>query len=189
MTFGRERATFPAMKDASPFRTAVRIALVVAAVALALRIFSGVLPGGARIGKMPGSPAPAWELKGLDGAVVRSDDFAGKVVVLDFWATWCPPCRKEIPGFIALQKQYGDRGLAVIGVSLDEGGPDAVRGFVAKAGVNYAIVMGNEKIVRDFGGIEGIPTTFIIDREGRVVGKHVGYADKAAFEKAILPLL
>lgn len=133
-------------------------------------------------------PSPAWELKGVDGKTVKSSDFAGKVVILDFWATWCGPCRMEIPGFIELQKQYADKGLVVIGISLDQDGASAVKPFIEKMGINYPIVLGDEAVVSAFGGIEGIPTTFIIDRAGNIVRKHVGYAPKAEFEADIKPL-
>lgn len=133
-------------------------------------------------------PSPAWELKDVDDKTVKSSDFAGKVVILDFWATWCGPCRMEIPGFIELQKQYADKGLVVIGVSLDQDGASAVKPFAEKMGINYPIVLGDETIVSAFGGIEGIPTTFIIDRTGNIVRKHVGYASKAEFEADIKPL-
>lgn len=133
-------------------------------------------------------PSPAWELKDLDGKSVKSSDFAGKVVILDFWATWCGPCRMEIPGFIELQKQYADKGLVVIGVSLDQDGASAVKPFIEKMGINYPIALGDEAVVSAFGGIEGIPTTFIIDRAGNIVRKHVGYAPKAEFEADIKPL-
>jgi len=132
---------------------------------------------------------PAWELKDVDGKTVKSSDFDGKVVMLDFWATWCPPCKAEIPGFIELQKQYGEKGLVVIGVSLDEQGPDVVKPFMKQFGVNYPVVMGDAKIVQDFGGIEGLPTTFVIDRTGNIVASHIGYTSKEAFEKEITPLL
>lgn len=132
--------------------------------------------------------SPAWELKGVDGKTVKSSDFAGKVVILDFWATWCGPCRMEIPGFIELQKQYADTGLVVIGVSLDQDGASAVKPFVEKMGINYPIVLGDENVVSAFGGVEGIPTTFIIDRAGNIVRRHVGYASKAEFEADIKPL-
>jgi thiol-disulfide isomerase/thioredoxin len=135
------------------------------------------------------APSPAWELKGVDGKPVKSSDFAGKVVILDFWATWCGPCRMEIPGFIELQKQYADKGLVVVGVSLDQDGASVVKSFMDKTGINYPVVLGDETIVNAFGGVEGIPTTFIIDRDGRIVGKHVGYAPKAEFESEIKPLL
>lgn len=136
-----------------------------------------------------GKPAPAWELKDVDGKPVKSADFKGKVVVLDFWATWCPPCRAEIPSFVALQKQYGQDGLQVVGVSLDEKGPAVVKPFMKKMGINYPVVMGTPAVTDAYGGIEGIPTTFIIDREGRIVSRHTGLESKATFEKEIKPLL
>lgn len=133
--------------------------------------------------------APAWELKDVDGKTVKSSDFDGKVVILDFWATWCPPCKMEIPGFVELQKKYGDKGLVVIGVSLDEQGPGVVKPFMEQFAINYPVVMGDAKIVQDFGGIEGIPTTFVIDRKGNVISGHTGYAPKETFEKEVEPLL
>lgn len=137
----------------------------------------------------PAKTAPAWELKDVSGKTIKSSDFAGKVVVLDFWATWCPPCREEIPGFVELQKQYADKGLAIIGVSLDQGGPSVVKDFIKENHINYPIVMGDDAIVSAYGGIEGIPTTFIIDRDGNIAGQHVGFTPKEAFEAAIKPLL
>jgi len=134
-------------------------------------------------------PSPAWELKGVDGKLVKFSDFAGKVVILDFWATWCGPCRMEIPGFIELQKQYADKGLVVVGVSLDQDGASVVKTFMDKTGIIYPVVLGDETIVCAFGGVEGIPTTFIIDRNGRIVGMHVGYTEKTEFESEIKPLL
>ena len=91
--------------------------------------------------------APDWQLNDLNGKTVKFSDFRGKVVILDFWATWCIPCRIEIPHFVALQKQYGDKGLNVIGVSLDEQGPEIVKKFVKRLGVTYLIVIGNQKVV------------------------------------------
>lgn len=133
--------------------------------------------------------APAWELKDVNGKTVKASDFDGKVVILDFWATWCPPCKAEIPGFVELQKQYGDKGLVVIGISLDEQGSAVVKPFMKQFEMNYPVVMGDAKIVQDFGGMEGLPTTFIIDRTGNIVASHVGYAPKETFEKEITPLL
>ena len=112
--------------------------------------------------------APDWKLKNLEGKTVELSEFRGKVVILDFWATWCIPCRVEIPRFVELQKQYADKGPVVIGVSLDEQGPEVVKKFVKQFGVNYPVVIGNEKIA-DAYGIEGLPTTFVIDRHGRIV--------------------
>lgn len=135
------------------------------------------------------TPSPAWELKGVDGKTVKSTDFAGMVVILDFWATWCGPCRMEIPGFIELQKEYAKDGLAVVGVSLDQEGATVLKPFIEQMGINYPIVIGDENIVNAFGGVQSIPTTFIIDRSGQIVGKHVGYTAKAEFESEIKPLL
>lgn len=133
--------------------------------------------------------APAWELKDVEGKTVKSTDFAGKVVVLDFWATWCGPCRMEIPGFVELQNEHTGAGLVVIGVSLDDDATGVVKPFMKKMGINYPVVMGDERMTDVFGGIEGIPTTFIIDRSGRIVTKHVGSAPKDVFERDIAPLL
>lgn len=133
--------------------------------------------------------AADWTLKDLEGKEVKLSDFKGKVVILDFWATWCPPCRKEIPHFVELQKEYGDQGLAIVGISLDEGGAEAVKPFAEKYEINYAVVMGDQEVAMSYGGIEAIPTTFVIDKEGKIVSKHVGYADKETFEKEIKPLL
>ncbi len=137
-----------------------------------------------------GAPAPAWKLRDANGKTVSSTDFKGKVIVLDFWATWCPPCRAEIPGFIELQKEYGKDGLAIIGASVD--GADeiaAVKNFARKFDVNYPVVLADEETVRAFGGVDAIPTTFVIDREGRIVSRHLGFTEKADLEKEIKTLL
>ena len=133
--------------------------------------------------------APSWELQDANGKRIHSSDFKGKVVILDFWATWCPPCKAEIPGFIALQNEYGKKGLAVVGISVDEGGADIVKEVAQKLGMNYPVVLADDKTPQAFGGIEAIPTTFIIDREGRIVTKHLGFTEKDEFEKELKPLL
>jgi thiol-disulfide isomerase/thioredoxin len=138
-------------------------------------------------GTLGSSKAPVWELKDPNGKLVKSSDFDGKVVILDFWATWCPPCKAEIPGFIDLQKKYGEKGLVVVGVSVDEQGSSVVKQFMKEFAMNYPVVMGNLKMMQDFGGT-GVPTTFIIDRSGKIVSKHVGLASKETFEKEITPL-
>lgn len=135
------------------------------------------------------TPAPDWKLTDLNGKPVKFSDFRDDVLIVDFWATWCVPCRVEIPHFVELQKQYGDKGLTVIGVSLDEQGPGVVKKFVKRFAVNYPIVIGNQKVVEAYGGIDAIPTTFVIDRQGRIVSRHIGYNDKAVFEKEIESLL
>lgn len=134
-------------------------------------------------------PAPAWRLQDINGKAVSSDDFKGKVVVLDFWATWCGPCRMEIPGYTELMKKYGKDGFTIVGVSVDQGGPDVVKEFVQKNGVNYPMVMADEKIVADFGGVEAIPTTFLIDRTGQIRDRKVGAEETAEYERKIKSLL
>jgi thiol-disulfide isomerase/thioredoxin len=149
------------------------------------------LLGAAPLGAVPIKPvpAPSWKLKDLDGKIVTSDDFKGKVVVLDFWATWCPPCKAEIPGYIALQKKYAADGLVFVGISVDEDGPLVVRKFVKEHGINYQIVMFNEDVVNAFAPIDGYPTTFIIDRDGNIVNKKIGAKPTAYYEKEILAVL
>ena len=138
----------------------------------------------------PAVPAPAWSLKDLTGKTIQSSALKGEVVILDFWATWCGPCHEEIPGFIALQKQYGNQGLAVIGASVDEGGAPVVQKFAGQLGMNYPVGLADDKFQSAFGGIDVLPMTLIIDRQGRIVKKHIGFTDKAEFEteiKALLP--
>jgi thiol-disulfide isomerase/thioredoxin len=134
-------------------------------------------------------PAPTWRLQDLAGKSVTSDDFKGKVVVVDFWATWCPPCRAEIPGYTELQRKYGKDGFMIVGISLDQAGPDVVKSFADKTGINYQLVMGDEKVVAAFGGVEGIPTTFLIDRAGQIRDRKVGAEETAEYEKKIAAVL
>jgi len=133
--------------------------------------------------------APAWKLKDLQGKEVNSADFKGKVVVVDFWATWCPPCRAEIPGYIALQKKYADKGLVIVGISVDEDGAKVVAPFAKAKGMNYPVLLFNDDVVTAFGGIEGIPTTFLIDQAGNIRDKKVGMVEEADYEKRIVQLL
>jgi peroxiredoxin len=136
------------------------------------------------------SAAPAWSLKDPEGKAVSSDQFKGKVVVLDFWATWCPPCRAEIPGYVELQKKYAADGLVIVGVSMDQDGALVVKKFMASQGVNYPVVLGaDSNIASDYGDITVIPTTFIIDREGHIRDKKVGEVPTEEFEKRILAVL
>ncbi|MBW0001591.1 MAG: redoxin domain-containing protein [Verrucomicrobia bacterium] len=154
-----------------------------------LFVMTAMLPVMPSRADQTGKAAPDWQLSDVNGKPLKLADFKGKVVVLDFWATWCPPCRAEIPGLVAIQKKYANQGLSIIGISLDEQGPTVVKPFIDRFAINYPVVMGNEKVLTDYGGISAIPTTFVIDREGNVVAAHEGYTDQATFESEIKPLL
>lgn len=137
-----------------------------------------------------GDAAPDFTLnRSLDGKPAKLSDMKGKVRLVDFWATWCPPCREEIPGFIALQKKYQAKGLEVIGVSVDQGGPEKVNDFVKKQGINYLSLMSSSEAEAAYGGIRSIPTTFLIDRKGKVVKKYLGATPMETFEADLKPLL
>lgn len=133
--------------------------------------------------------APEWVLKDVEGREVKAADFKGKVVVVDFWATWCPPCRKEIPEYVALQKKYAERGLVILGFSLDEAPAADVKAFGEKFQVNYPLLMADEETAEAFGGIEGLPTAFVIDREGNIRHVKLGLADAEEYEALIVSLL
>lgn len=133
--------------------------------------------------------APDWTLKDVDGREVKAADFKGKVVVVDFWATWCPPCRKEIPEYVALQEKYRERGLVILGFSLDELPAAEVKNFGQGMKVNYPLLLADSTTAESFGDIQGLPTAFVIDREGNIRHVKLGLADPAAYEKLIASLL
>ncbi|MES2708665.1 MAG: TlpA disulfide reductase family protein [Verrucomicrobiota bacterium] len=132
---------------------------------------------------------PDWTLQDMNGATVRSADYQGKVVLVNFWATWCPPCIAEIPDFIKVQEEYRARGLTILGISLDEGDPAAVRGFMKARGLNYPVLRGDSTVTAAFGDIKGIPASFLIDKTGRVVLHRAGMLDAATLRKALEPIL
>ena len=129
--------------------------------------------------------APNFTLTDLNGQEVSLSDFKGKVIIVDFWATWCGPCKMEIPSFIQLQEDYKDD-VVILGISLDQGGPKTVVPFAKKMNINYPIVYGDGSVVQADGGVRGIPTTFVIDRDFNIQRKYVGYTDHKVFEKDIL---
>ena len=133
--------------------------------------------------------APYFILSDLNGKMVSIKDFNGKVLILNFWATWCFPCREEIPNFQDLYAQYKSKGLEIIGISLDEGGSDVLKTFVKDYRISYPILIGNEEVTNVYGGIRGIPTTFVINRKGDIIKKYIGYTDKETFEQDVKPLL
>jgi thiol-disulfide isomerase/thioredoxin len=137
---------------------------------------------------MDGDRAPNFTLKNVDGKDVSLSDFKGKIVLVDFWATWCPPCRKGIPDLVELQNQYQGE-FVVIGISLDRETVNDVVPFVKDYKINYPVVYGNEDVSNKFGGIRAIPTSFIIDKDGNIVDKHVGLVSKSVYENKIKEIL
>jgi cytochrome c biogenesis protein CcmG/thiol:disulfide interchange protein DsbE len=133
--------------------------------------------------------APDFALKDPDGKIVHLSDYKGKVVILDFWATWCGPCKIEIPWFMDMQRKNKDKGFEVLGVAMDDEGWEAVKPFSQQLGINYRLVMGNDQTAQLYGGVDALPTTFLIDRAGRIAAVHVGLASKKDFEDGIAELL
>jgi peroxiredoxin len=132
--------------------------------------------------------APDFTLPQLDGQDLRLSSYRGKVVLLDFWATWCAPCREETPNLVALQQKYSPRGLQVIGVSMDDTAEPA-RAFYQQFHMNYPVVMGTAQTGELYGGVLGLPIAFLINRDGRIYAKHIGATDSTIFEKEIQSLL
>ena len=134
------------------------------------------------------SVAPDFSLQDLSGQPLNLASYRGKVVLLDFWATWCTPCRAEIPRFVEFQDRYRDQGLQVIGISMDDG-PKPVLDFYREFKMNYPVALGNEKVAQAYGGVLGLPVTFLIDRDGRVAAKYVGEVQMATLEQGIESVL
>lgn len=176
--------------------------LLVAAALILYSRYQRTFPGSQSAANAPASAAPAappairgqpaadFALPNLDGKAVRLADFEDKVVLVNFWATWCSPCLIELPWFIEFQKKYGPQGLAVLAISLDEEGPKVVKPFVEKHKMeSLTVVMGDDKTADLFGGLLGLPTTFMVDREGKYYSKHQGLVSKDVVEEELLTLL
>ena len=137
------------------------------------------------VGDVRGKVAPDFELVSLDGKRVKLSDFRGKAVLLNFWATWCSPCKVEMPWFVDLQKKYGNDGLVVLGVAMDDSDSSKIAQFASEMGVNYPVLLGTDKVSEEYGDVEYLPTSFYIDREGKFVGKGVGLLARGEIEANI----
>jgi peroxiredoxin len=134
-------------------------------------------------------PAPDFTLEDSRGEKVKLSSYRGKVVLLDFWATWCGPCKIEIPWFMEFEQELKPRGLVVLGVSMDDDGWSVVRPYIEQRKINYRILLGNDQVAGLYGGVDAMPTTFLIDRSGRIAAMHQGLSSKDDFKNEILQLL
>jgi peroxiredoxin len=160
-------------------------------------VVTGMIVGGKYLVKKPGEgavagsnvkgqSAPEFELTALDGKKIKLSDYKGKAVVLNFWATWCAPCKIEIPWFVELQKQYGPQGMEIVGIAMDEN-PNAekIGKFSKEEGINYTVLLGNDAVADLYGGAEALPTTFYIGRDGKIVARAYGLISHSEIEKNI----
>jgi thiol-disulfide isomerase/thioredoxin len=166
------------------------LALVVVAFVVALMLYVG-LHMARRSGRLPtpritrSTVAPDFSLESLEGKTTRLSDFRGKAVLLNFWATWCGPCKIEMPWFVELQQKYGSQGLQVVGVAMDDASKEDIAKFAKDMGVNYPVLIGKEAVGDSYGGIPALPETFFIGRDGKVVDKILGLRGKTEIEDAI----
>jgi peroxiredoxin len=164
------------------------VIIAVAALAFLFSCSSSTTAGAVRPVKER-KPAPDFTLKDASGASVKLSDYRGKVVLLNFWATWCGPCKMEIPWFIEFQQQFKDQGFTVLGVAMDDDGWQSVKPYVAERKVNYRVLLGDDAVSTRYGGVDSLPTTFVIDKEGRIASAHVGLIGKNEYLGEIQTLL
>jgi len=134
-------------------------------------------------------PAPELMAKDVNGKELSLEAYKGKVVLLNFWATWCAPCQAEIPWFVEFERTYASRGLAVIGVSMDEDGWKSVLPWIDARKVNYRISVGDDALAKEYGGVDALPETLLIDRAGRIAARHVGVISKSEYENEVRQIL
>ncbi|GEM_PF-495688 len=186
---GKYDADAPVPTPAAGKRNPVAL-LVVAVVAAAMLFFGFHMArrsdgASTSLALTKSAPAPDFTLQSLDGKSVRLSDLRGKAVLLNFWATWCSPCKIEMPWFIELQKQYGSQGLQIVGVAMDDSSKEDIAKFASDMGVNYPVLLGKEAVGDAYGGVPALPETFFIGRDGKIVDKIIGLKGKAEIEDAI----
>jgi len=163
------------------------LVLIFVAVVAAAMLFVGIhtarrgQAGATVSGEVHGQLAPDFELEALGGKNVKLSDFRGKAVLLNFWATWCGPCKIEMPWFVQLQQEYGPQGLQVVGVAMDDASTEDIAKFVKEMGVNYPILLGKEAVGESYGGVDVLPTTFFLDRDGKIVAREFGLQSRSIF--------
>ena len=166
-------------------RDSIFAAIALVAVCLAL---SARAPGDLTAAASRKAP-PDFTLSDSKGAPVKLSSYKGRVVLLDFWATWCGGCKVEIPWYVEFQSKYGESGLSVVGVSLDDDGWKSVKPFLEEKKLNYPVVIGDWDLAKRFGVDSGLPVTLLIDRDGKIADLHAGMVDKDAFEGEVQTLL
>ncbi|MDP8229834.1 MAG: TlpA disulfide reductase family protein [Candidatus Gorgyraea atricola] len=166
-------------------KTIIIISVLVLTAIILFTWFSGIN----KVPEVVYRPAPDFALLDINGNETTLSNLKGNIVILDFWATWCPPCKAEIPHFIELQDEYRDEGLEIIGISFDWNAERILGGFAEENGINYTLLIGTDEVSDLYGGIMSLPTTFVIDRDGGIRKRYIGYKGKEVFEKDIKELL
>ena len=164
------------------------VVLIVVAMVVSIMLVFGIQKarhGPNASAKLINQPAPDFALPSLDGKTLKLSDFHGKAVLLNFWATWCEPCKVEMPWFVDLQKKYGPQGFQVVGVAMDDAAPKEIAEFAQKMSVNYPIVIGKEEVGTQYGGVQYLPSTFYISRDGKVMDRVFGLVSRSEIEANI----
>jgi len=156
-------------------------ALVAVMLFAGIRIARNNRANGPANGQLIGAVAPDFELASLDGKNLKLSSLRGKAVLLNFWATYCGPCKVEMPWFVELQKEYGPQGFQIIGVAMDDASTDDIAKFAKDMGVNYPILLGKEAVGLSYGGVNVLPTTFFLDRNGKVIAREFGLQSRSVF--------
>jgi len=158
------------------------IAAIVAAMLFAgIRAARNNRANGSAKGQLIGNLAPDFELPALDGKNLKLSDLRGKAVLLNFWATYCGPCKIEMPWFVELQKEYGPQGFQIVGVAMDDASLEDIAKFAKEMGVNYPILLGKESVGQSYGGVNVLPTTFFVDRDGKIIAREFGLQSRSVF--------
>lgn len=153
-------------------------------------LISGCMPQtNNNVEKVVNAPAKDFSLLNIDNKIVTLADFKDKIVILNFWATWCPPCQKEIPDFVSFYEKYQDKGVVIVGVAIDEEGVKVVKPFTEEYKMNYPVLIGNDKVVADYGGMVAVPTSFLIDKSGKICKRYLGFRSINEYQKDIDSLL
>ncbi len=187
--YSPDPTVIPPAPPVTPPRQRNPLALVVVAIIAAAMLYFGLhaarRSGTSHSTAAYGAPAPDFTLESLDGKTVSLSEFKGKAVVVNFWATWCGPCKIETPWLVELQKEYGSQGLQIVGVAMDDSGKDEISKFAKDMGMNYPVLLGKEAVGEAYGGVPGLPESFFVGRDGKIVDKIMGIEGKAEIEAAI----